>query len=398
MPKTHSWIVTDDEKRIYHEELSITPETLDLNTDIPWSVKKYTRRDGLADGVECIEIDNGALSFTILPTRGMGLWKGEYRGIPLGWKSPVHGPVNPRYLDLNERNGLGWLRGFDELMVRCGLESMGAPCTDTVFDNMGNESTIRLSLHGRIANTPASRVEIRITQTDPPEITVLGRTDETGLFLPHFSMLSELSTSCGSNIVRCTDTITNKRAVASDMELLYHCNFGPPILEKGSELVVAATMVTPRDSRAAEDIDRYQTYLGPTDGYVEQCYWFEPLGNESGESCALLKNASGDKAAAVRFNITELPCFTQWKNTASVDDGYVTGLEPGTSYPNPKIFERHCGRVVHLAPRETFTSSCAIQIFDRPEKIAYVEQEIETIQKQAQCTVHKKPLPSHSPL
>ena len=35
-----------------------------------------------ARGVDLIEVHNGALSFSVLPTRGMGLWRGEYRGNP----------------------------------------------------------------------------------------------------------------------------------------------------------------------------------------------------------------------------------------------------------------------------------------------------------------------------
>ena len=51
----------------------------------------------------------------------------------LGWKSPVHGPVHPNFVPLNEPSGLGWLDGFDELFVRCGLESNGAPDFDDTF-------------------------------------------------------------------------------------------------------------------------------------------------------------------------------------------------------------------------------------------------------------------------
>ena len=40
-----------------------------------------------------------------------------------------------------------------------------------------------------------------------------------------------------------------------------------------------------------------------------------------------------------------LPCFTVWKNTAAVEDGYVTGLEPAINFPNFKSFERQQGRV-----------------------------------------------------
>ncbi len=129
---------------------------------------------GLQDGVDLIRVDNGALSFYIVPTRGMGIWKGVYKGIPLGWDSPVRDPVHPGFLDLNDRGGLGWLKGFNEWIVRCGLESNGGPCKDMIVDNNGNRSEVALTLHGKVANIPARFVEVRVELSPPHRITVLG--------------------------------------------------------------------------------------------------------------------------------------------------------------------------------------------------------------------------------
>ena len=53
-----------------------------------WSISKRTLRDGVSDGLDVVEIDNSALSVSVLPTQSMGRWQGQYRGIPLGWDSP----------------------------------------------------------------------------------------------------------------------------------------------------------------------------------------------------------------------------------------------------------------------------------------------------------------------
>ena len=34
----------------------------------------------------------------------------------------------------------------------------------------------------------------------------------------------------------------------------------------------------------------------------------------------------------MNWSLEELPYLTQWKNTVAKSDGYVTGLEPGTSF------------------------------------------------------------------
>ena len=49
------------------------------------------------------------------------------------------------------------------------------------------------------------------------------------------------------------------------------------------------------------------------------------------------------------YDAHKLPCFSQWKNTTAVVDGYVTGIEPGTNFPNPRTYEGAQGRVLELA-------------------------------------------------
>ncbi len=119
-----------------------------------------------------ITLDNGALGVEILPTRGMSLWRGSFRGNRLGWDSPVRdGPVHPSFVRLEERGGLGWLDGFDEWMVRCGLAHNGAPFE--LFDPPSRDPaappprrTIH-PLHGRIGNIPAHFVAVHVEGKGP---------------------------------------------------------------------------------------------------------------------------------------------------------------------------------------------------------------------------------------
>jgi galactose mutarotase-like enzyme len=389
MAAPRTWLLTDTDQGIW-------VETLDLDADdigAPGaSVRKRVLRGGLTDGVEAIEVDNGQFRFTVLPTRGMGLWKGCYRGLDVGWQAPVQGPVHPGFVNAQDRGRLGWLTGFDECIVRCGLDNNGAPCTDVVPNNMGVPSEVELTLHGRIANLPASRVEVQVIPGDPPTIVVTGDVVEAALFYPGLRLRTAIATVCGSNAVTIDDAVTNLKAMDSEFELLYHCNFGAPFLEAGSRLEVPARLVAPRDPRAVEGIDTYADYLGPTAGYVEQVYWYEPLADAGGDTVALLRSADAGCGVAVRFNTAQMPCFTQWKNTAAVGDGYVTGLEPGTDYPNSKTFERQQGRLMSLAPGATHDIRMTIEVHDSATGVRGVQDEIVTIQGQTKLEVHREPL------
>jgi len=167
------WTLLDVSSRIWKETFELTSDHVRGQAKgAPWSIRKRTLRGGLADGVDLVEVDNGALSFTVLPSRGMGLWCGSYNGHSVGWRSPVSGPVNPRFVNLLDQGGLGWLKGFDEWVVRCGLDSNGPPCTDIVPDNNGNPSEVQLTLHGRIANLPACKLEVQVVRGEQTELVV----------------------------------------------------------------------------------------------------------------------------------------------------------------------------------------------------------------------------------
>ena len=228
MTAAKSWVLTDAERDIWLETFKLTPADLGMEGD--WSIEKRVLRGGPGDGVDVIEVDNGALSFSILPTRGMGIWKGRYSGLDIGWNSPVRGPVHPNLVDLQDRGGLGWLAGFDEAIVRCGLDSTGAPGPDVVPNNMGVPTQVDLTLHGKIANLPAWRVEILVLPGDPATLVVRGEVHEAGLFCPQYRLLATASTRVGSNELLIEDEVTNMKGIDAEMELLYHCNFGAPFL------------------------------------------------------------------------------------------------------------------------------------------------------------------------
>ena len=328
----------------------------------------------------------------------MGLWKGRFGECEIGWRSPVAGPVNPMFVNVLDYGGLGWLQGFDECIVRCGLDSNGAPGKDIVRDNNGNPSEVMLTLHGKIANTPANRVEVSVIESDgATELVVAGTVDAGMLFFPSLRLETRISTLVGSNAVTIHDEVVNMNTVPRELELLYHCNYGEPFLEKGSRLVAPSRMVAPRDSRAADGIKGFDIYQAPTPGYVEQCYWHQLCADRKGNTVVMLRNQAGDKGVALRFNIKQLPCFTQWKNTGGMEDGYVTGLEPGTNLPNPKMFEREQGRVIQLAPGQRHIVDLTMEINTSAKRVASVEKEISDLRDGKSPEVLPHPVTGWSP-
>src|SRR5262249_54168662 len=127
--------LTSVSRNIHLDTFQVTNRDLDLKSVAPWSVRKYTLHGGKQEGVDVIVVDNGRLTFTVIPTRGMGVAKVEMGEIRLGWDSPVKEITHPQFVNLQSRGGLGWLEGFNEWMVRCGLEWAGHPGKDKFINN-----------------------------------------------------------------------------------------------------------------------------------------------------------------------------------------------------------------------------------------------------------------------
>jgi hypothetical protein len=388
MTRSKIWTLTDVQGDVWLDSFAAGSDSLHLPTPFDWSLRKRTLRGGLRDGLDLIEVHNGVLSFSILPTRGMGLWRGDYRGHPLGWRSPIVGPVHPKYVQLTDRGGIGWLAGFDELLCRCGLASNGPP---------GDDDGTPLTLHGRIANLPAQTVEVRVNLDPPYELSVTGEVEEGALFCPHFRLTTTYTTIPGSNRLVIHDVVTNRAARPVEMQLLYHCNFGPPFLEAGSRVLAPIRELAPQTPRAAEGIDTHETYAGPRAGFPEQVYLYDLLADTRGHTLALLVTPNGDRAVALRFNRQELPCFTVWKNTGAIEDGYVTGLEPATNYPNFKRFERQQGRVPALPPGGRWECRWMLEVADNAAAVATLMAEVATLQAHARAVIHRSPHPRFSP-
>jgi hypothetical protein len=386
MADTQRWLLTDVSADLWTERFHVSSGDFPT-TPFPasWFVNKRTLRGGRRDGVELVEVHNGALTVCILPTRGMGLWRGEYRGLRLGWQAPIRGPVHPQWVNLLDRGGLGWLDGFDEWICRCGLHSNGPPGHDPQTGEF-------LPLHGRIANQPAHYLAVQVSSQPPYWLEVHGRVQEATLFFTHLELRSTIRTAVAANWLEIEDEIVNLSPKPAELELLYHCNFGPPFLENGSRIIAPVRELAPRNVRAAEGIASWDSYTGPTAGFVEQVYFTELFADSDGGTLALLHNCSEERGVVLRFRIAQLPRFIVWKNTAAVEDGYVTGLEPATNFPNFKSFERQHGRVIQLPPHGRYRTWLRIEVLENRDAIRSVLTEIHRLQS-SPPTIHSQPHP-----
>lgn len=379
-----TWTLLDVATQTYLDEITLGPDEVG-GTATNYSVQKRRLRGGLSEGVDEIRVRQGDFTVIFLPTRGMGIWKAWYGDEEIGWRSPVRGPVHPNYVPVAEPSGLGWLDGFDELLARCGLESNGAP----EFDEQ--TGVLKYPLHGRIANRPAHEFHVGIDSTTG-EIAVRGVVEETRFHFQKLRLVTEMRIAPGEPTIVVRDTIENLSASPAESQILYHVNFGQPLLDAGSRIVVPAKEIVPRNANAAKDIKTWDSYRAEQAGFEEQVYFFTLFGDGSGQTQTLLKNAHSTRGVSVHYNVNHLPCFSVWKNTTAGADGCVTGIEPGTNYPNPRSFEGKHGRVVKLPAHGSVSYELKLQWHPNEASVQKAEAAIAKLQSQP-AKVHSEPLP-----
>ena len=193
--------------------------------------------------------------------------------------------------------------------------------------------------------------------------------------------------------VTIADEVTNLSAQPGELELLYHTNFGLPLVARGEGRAAGQAARAARRGGGDRRADS-GTFTGPRrPARPEVCHFFELAADAAGNTLAVLRSGDGSQGVSVKFNNRQLPCFTVWKNRQGAIDGYVTGLEPATNYPNPKSFEKAHGRVVAMAPGETRRFQIAIEAHADAAAVAAAEKAVAAIQANVKPEICDKPDP-----
>ncbi len=301
--------------------------------------------DGFERGGRVADFRTGSgLAFTVLVDRGLDIGWANFGGASLAWRSSAPAAA-PAFF---EPAGLGWLRGFyGGLVTTCGLTYLGAPVMD---------EGQALGLHGRASYIPATHFAYGGDWLgDDYEMWTAGQVREAAALVENVVLRRRISARLGESRLFIEDTVTNEGYQPVPHMLLYHCNFGFPIVSEQTELLAASAEVKPRDEAAAPGLADYHRFQPPTPGYQEQVFYHTLKADTLGQAQAALVNRTfgGGQGLGgyVRFALAELPRLVQWKMMGQ--GNYVCGLEPATNWVGGRATERAEGRLQFLAPGET---------------------------------------------
>lgn len=342
----------------------------------PWTDKIFNPAQ--LGGIETSVLDNGAgrgtriawintgtgLRYKVVIDRAMDVADAFYNQHSLAWLSHS-GITSPQPFS---NRGLDWLRTFNGgLLTTCGLTHVGGPEQDEYGER---------GIHGRISNTPA-QIE-SIIQPDPVagrlDFSITGRMRETTVFGPSLELKRTISGTLGQPAIRIHDEVLNQANTPAPHMLLYHLNFGWPLVDEGAKLIWQGDWQT-REGGINGDIFRegydFKTCPAPLGAHLgtgEAVAFIDATPNDTGWCSAGLHNAQLGLAVALRFQKSQLPWLTNWQHWGRGE--YVTGIEPGTHPPIGQAKAREQGTLLWLEPGENRLYDVEIEVLHNPTQIS----------------------------
>ncbi|HHV96472.1 MAG TPA: aldose 1-epimerase family protein [Clostridiaceae bacterium] len=327
-----------------------------------FGIKDYRLIGGKADGVRAIDIKNGSgLEITVIPDRGLDISYLSYKGINMSYISKT-GIVAPQYYD---DTGTKFLRSFFAgFLTTCGLVQAGAPCIDE-----GQE----YGLHGRISNIPAEEVYAGTEFIeDTAVMKVKGKVREATFFGENLILNREITVPYGENKFIIYDTVENMGFRDEPLMILYHCNFGYPLLTSKSYFISWSESVYPRDEEAAKGINEYSRFQLPTPNFKEQVFYHKMKCDDEGKTFAALINPIQQVGIVIWFNKNQLWNLTQWKMMGEGE--YVLGIEPGNCHVGGRKKSREDGTLEFIKPGEIRKFKLEVEILEGEEEIKELEE------------------------
>ncbi|QEC51372.1 galactose mutarotase-like enzyme [Anseongella ginsenosidimutans] len=328
-------------------------------------------------GIETAVLDNGpgkgtriawintgtGLRYKVVIDRAMDIAEAFYNRHGLAWLS--HGGITPPapFSD----TGLNWLRTFGGgLLTTCGLSHVGGPESDGQGER---------GLHGHISNTPAEIVSV--IQPDPAagraEMSITGIMRETKPFGPSLELRRTISGTLGKPLIRIRDEVSNRGNTPAPHMLLYHCNFGWPLADEGTDIIWQGSW-QPREQGAANRIFRegnnFKKCPPPLDehnGPGEEAAFIDISADASGRCTCGLYNPRIGIALALRFYKKQLPWLVNWQHWGKGE--YVTGLEPATNPAIGQAAARERQELILLEPGERREYDLEIALMDNDKEI-----------------------------
>lgn len=327
-------------------------------------VRPVTYSDGRAEDLRMIQLTSGTLEAAFMSSKCLDPAWIRWRGVNLSFLSKS-GLIGRDPCDVDGDKAIRTI--MIGAMMTCGLDNIHG---SQVID--GKE----YPTHGSIRTTPAEKLSAdAYFDGDDYKLSIAGEMHQGALFGEHLVLRRKITNTYGEAGFTIRDTVENQAFAPAPVSVLYHCNFGYPLLDEGSRLILPAVETTPRDAIAENGLAHHRSMGAPVDNAPEEVFLHRMATDERGNTFAALVNDKLGLGLCIRWNANELPLLTQWKSSASGD--YAMAVEPTNSGFGGR---REAGDLLEpLATKDVTLQFC---ILDGGDAIAALEKECATLLNQ----------------
>ncbi len=312
--------------------------------------------DGSEDGVRAIDVRvAGGIHALVIADRGLDIGPAWYGGYPLAWQSPT-GIVHPSYF----RDDV-WLRSFHGgLLFTAGLQNVGKAVKD---------GDVEHGMHGRLSNLPARNVSVDTVEDDRGlAVIVRGDVREATVYGVDLVLRRTIRFFVGEPMIELEDEVENRGFARAPVFLLYHVNFGYPVVSATSRLFGPPADVVGWDETSHAAESEHASFERPTRGFPVQVFEHRIAASGADRVRIGIANPAFEPSAgigaAVEYDRRRLPRLWQWRMLG--EGMYVTGIEPANCGMSGRVAEREAGVVDELDPGERRTFGLTVRAATGP--------------------------------
>lgn len=341
------------------------------------SIQKQIVTDKGGSLLTVLVIDNGLMTITVLPERGLEIGDIFLAGEKMSWDRSASYLRHPDGVNLQDRNGTGWLDGFYSAAATIGPELFGTP---------GEGYT----LHGTSSYSPA-RPDSILIRYDEEGIRLEGKVACRGYTSePVFAKEISILTRWGSSVLWREETTVNISDTVQTLDDGYHIQLSGAYLHDGGRYVLpaAARSLLLRDGAPPEEdplripawrdgpqpIRCYQYVPEAVSGLdqLEDVGRYVPLLNASiGITAEMIVNEAGSAAG---FVVRPLDCFPRSLIAKEIGESFMFSFEPCRTRPN-RMSQKHTdGEAFLLEPGSSAVTQCLIGVTRQPGTIRAMEK------------------------
>jgi len=327
-------------------------------------IRKIKFTSGKASGTEAYEVYNASgLRFTVLADLCLDILDFKYKGLNIGFTTK-NGLVGNKFFNaLDNEFSYYWRAG---MLYTCGLANAGPPCDD---------KGLYRTEHGRIGMLPAENLSISTSWVDGDYyLEISGQMRETMVYGSNLALKRSIFTSLDSKEIFIKDIVENFEPGKEEFMLLYHFNFGYPLVDESTIILKPKGLITPRTPSATSGVDKCLEMEPPEDDREEECFFHENKPDKDGWSYVGVVNRKLGICAYLKYKYKNLPVLVQWKSARSHD--YTIGIEPSNSFIMGRVEERKNGTLPMIPGYSEIEHNICLGILDNEKDISEFEKKL----------------------